>query len=201
MNFVVLHITDGREDYAERSLASAKEHLPEPQALISVDDSTHELGFAGAIARGWARIREETPDAAWVFHLEDDFTFNGTVPLDRMAAVLKRRPYLVQMSLKRQPWNEREKAAGGIVEADPDDFTQHTEVGDVWTEHRRYFTTNPSLYPAALCAQGWPQVDQSEGIFTHRLLEDPKVRFGVWGAKYDPPLVEHIGKARAGHSY
>jgi hypothetical protein len=130
-----------------------------------------------------------------------DFTYNAPVALDRMIAVLKRHPHIVQVALKRQPWNAEECAAGGIVECHPDDFRQRHDAGDIFTEHRRFFTTNPSVYPAALCAQGWPQVPQSEGMFTHRLLEDPDVRFAFWGAKFDPPLVEHVGATRAGHGY
>jgi len=118
-----------------------------------------------------------------------------------MVGLLERHSELAQVSLKRQPWNEREKRAGGIVEADPDDFLQRTDRGDVFTSHRRYWTTNPSVYPVGFCHQGWPQVEQSEGIFTHRLLEDPALRFALWGAKYDPPLVRHIGKERAGRGY
>lgn len=194
----VLTIRDGREREHDLSMESLKEHFPEPGEHVVVDDTDHELGFAGAIKLGWERVRETGAD--YVFHHEADFLFCAPVPVDRMIAVLKRTPKLVQLSLKRQPCNERELAAGGIVEADPDDFHQVFDSGDIWTEHRRYFTTNPSLYPAALCAHGWPHESESEGKFTHRLLEDPEVRFGIWGAKWDPPLVEHIG-VRCGVGY
>jgi hypothetical protein len=201
VNLCVLTIRDGRDDVHERSLASLREHLPEPEHHVVVDDREHELGFAGAIQFGWERVRET--GAEWVFHHEADFIFNAPVPVDRMVAVLKRQPSLVQLVLKRQPWNAAEQAAGGIVEQPSwrDDFHQRVEHGNIWTEHRRFFSTNPCVYPAALCAQGWPQVPQSEGMFTHRLLEDPDVRFAFWGAKFDPPLVEHVGATRAGHGY
>lgn len=199
MSVAILSITD-RPHYYEQAFASLQEQVPEPDWFIRIEDEGHELGFAGAIAEGWRRIREET-DAEWVFHAEDDFTYNVPVPLDRMIAVLARTPHLIQMALKRQAVNAEEIAAGGLIEACPDDFTQVTDTGDVWTEHRRWFTTNPSVYPAALCAQGWPQEKHSEGTFTHRLLVDPEVRFGIWGAKVDPPLVTHIGQERAGHGY
>lgn len=194
-----LMIGDGRDEYHERSLASAKRHIPRPDFTVVVDDSAHELGFAGAIAEGWRRVREIGPD--WVFHLELDFTFDAPVPLDRMIAVLKRNPYLVQMALKRQPVNPDEQAAGGIVELDPDSFEQRTSGGDIWTEHRKFFTTNPSVYPAALCAQPWPQESRSEGLFSLKLFEDPKARSAFWGAKFDAPLTHHIGDERAGKGY
>ncbi len=201
MSVCLLRISDGRDEVHKRSFASLGECLPEQRKedkVVEIRDPDHALGFAGAIAEGWRHVRESGCD--WVFHAEMDFLYNAPIALDRMIAVLERMPKLVQLSLKRQPWNEREVAAGGIVEADPEDFTQVVDRGDVWTEHRRYFTTNPSLYSAALCAQGWPQERESEGKFTHRLLEDQDLRFGIWGAKWDKPLVEHIGE-RVGVGY
>lgn len=199
MNVCLLLIGDGREDYRDRTIASAKEMLPEFKRLVEIDDSDHELGFAGAIQEGWRQVLETGAD--WVFHLEADFTFERPVPIDRMAAVLKRHPKIAQVCLKRQPWNDAEKAAGGIVEANPDAYTQHVEKGDIFTTHRACFSTNPCLYPAALCHQGWPQVEHSEGIFTHRLLEDEECRFAFWGAKFDEPMVTHIGEERVGNGY
>jgi hypothetical protein len=194
----LLTIGDGRDEVHDRSWASLQEQLPLPVAShFVVDDRDHELGFAGAIRHGWENV---PADADYVAHCELDFIYHAPIPLDRMCAVLKRRPYLAQIALKRQPINEAELAAGGIVETDPDSFEQIVDGGDIWTEHRRCFSTNPCVYPAALCRQGWPQESESEGKFTHRLLGDPKVRFAFWGAKLDAPLVEHIG-VRCGVGY
>lgn len=196
MTVCLLLIHDGRHDYLERTLASAQERLPAFDQRVIVDDSRHELGFAGAIRHGWDQIETD-----WVFHLEGDFTFNGNVPVAAMIELLERRSHLAQVALKRQPWNDEEKAAGGIVELHPDDFTERTDGHAVWTEHRRFFTTNPSVYSARLCRRGWPQQPHSEGVFTHQLLRDPRLRFAFWGAKHAPPLVEHIGAVRAGVGY
>ena len=198
--FAVLLIHDGRHDYRDRTYESAQLNLPEPDYFIEIDDSAHELGFAGSIEKGWRRIAEET-EAEYVLHLEGDFLFEAPVPVERMISLLERNPQLAQVVLKRQAWNDAEKAAGGIVELNPDDFRQRTDRGDVYTEHRKYWSTNPSVYSTGFCHQGWPQVPQSEGMFTHRLLEDPDVRFAVWGAKYDPPRVTHIGEERTGNGY
>jgi hypothetical protein len=193
----LLLITDGRADYFDRCTNSARECLPVFDQRIVVDDSAHELGFAGAIQHGWDRVETD-----YVFHLEDDFTFNARIPVHEMIGLLRRHDHLVQIALKRQAWNEKEKAAGGIVELHPNDFLQQHDGRAVWTEHRRFFTTNPSVYSADLCKLGWPQVPHSEGIFTHQLLDaDPKAKFAFWGGKYDPPLVHHIGEHRAGNGY
>lgn len=201
MSVCWLLIGDGRDSYHERSLASAREMLPAPDQVVTVDDSDHTLGFAGAIAAGWGQIVAATHRPDWVVHLELDFVFRRPVPIGRIVSVLERRPNLAQVCLKRQPVNETEIAAGGIIESRPDDYRQVVDRGDIFCEHRVCFSTNPCVYPSALCHQGWPQEPHSEGVFTHRLLSDPDCRFALWGAKGDPPMVEHIGTVRAGNGY
>lgn len=199
MSIALLLISDGRDDYRDRTIESAKEHLPKLDHLVEVDDREHRLGFAGAIQEGWERVTETGAD--WVFHLEADFTFEAPVPVLDMIGLLERQPHLAQVSLKRQPWNEQEKAAGGIVECTPGQFDERTDDAAVWTEHRLYWTTNPSVYSTRWCRMRWPQQPFSEGLFTHQLLADPLLRFAIWGGKFDPPAVEHIGNGRAGHGY
>lgn len=196
MSIALLTITD-RPEYLARTLVSAAAFLPSFDQYVLIEDNDHELGFAGAVAAGWAEVACD-----YVFHLEDDFVFHETVPVTAMVALLERQPHLVQVALKRQAVNAEERTAGGIVECHTDHFEEHADEIATWTEHRRFFTTNPSVYSSRLCAYGWPQVERSEGIFTHRLLgEDPGARFAFWGGKFDPPRCEHIGAVRAGVGY
>ena len=196
----LLTIRDGRNEVHERARNSVMRSLPEFEYGVLVDDHEHKLGFAGAIKEGWRQILET--DARWVFHCELDFTFKRRVPIDRMRDLLVQQPHLAQVSLKRQAWNEQEIAAGGIVELNPDDFHEKRNDDLVWTEHCRYFTTNPSLYSVRMCELGWPQEARSEGLFTRRVLDSiPKAMFAIWGAKFASPMVHHIGVERAGHGY
>lgn len=178
---------------------------PDLMVLAPLDGT--KRGFSGAIAAGWELLATHAPDAEMVFHLEDDFVFNRVVPLDRMADLLLRRPHLAQMALVRQPWSDDEIAAGGYIAANPDDFEQclTATTGHPpptwWIEHRRFFTTNPTLYRRTLTEHGWPQVEHSEGVFTHQLLADPDLRFGLWGRIEDSPWVHHIGDHRTGTGY
>jgi hypothetical protein len=162
---------------------------------------TDRRGFAGAVQSAWDHIADG-PETH-VFHLEDDFTFNRHVDLDVMARILDRHPHLVQLALRRQPVNDLERSAGGIVEMWPDQYFEVAENGQHhWLEHRLFFTTNPSLYPRSLTsAPGWPQVDRSERAFTDRLLANTGLRFGFWGKRSDRPWVHHIGDHRVGVGY
>lgn len=222
VTIALLVLTDGRIDYLEETLTSAEAMLP--AELISErwmhDDSGDSecrtwleraypefrqcgagprRGFGGAIERAWTAL--EHSKAELVLHLEGDFTFNRPVPLDAMATVLGAHPYLVQLALRRQPWNDTEAAAGGIVESHPEAYVEMTDKLSIWLEHRLFFTTNPSLYRRSLCAGGWPDVARSEGMFTQRLLADPDVRFGFWGARDSGEWITHIGHHRAGSGY
>ena len=222
---VLLVLTDGRRTCIERTLASAadKLHGPITRRVIHDDSAdpayrrwlleefpTFEVvstgtrsGFGGAIRSAWSYLAEtaEYDDARYVFHLEDDFTFNQPVYLHRLAAVLELNPHLVQLALRRQPWNAAERAAGGVVEQHPEAYEEHHLGLLKWLEHRLHFTTNPSLYRRSLTWHGWPEGAHSEGRFGLKLLEDPDLRFGYWGGRDSGEWVHHIGDVRAGSGY
>lgn len=222
MSVALLVITDGRRDCVAQTIPSARANLVGPVTRkVIYDDSGDEghhdwladtfpdfelfahpmgrQGFGGAIRTAWSYLAAGDEDH--VFHLEDDFVFNRTVRLDDMALVLDNYPYLIQLALRRQPWNEEERAAGGIVESHPDDFAEMTWNGHTWLEHRRFFTTNPCLYRRSLCTEQWPDGEHSEGRFGQRLIERPSARFGYWGARASGEWVAHVGHERVGVGY
>jgi GT2 family glycosyltransferase len=230
----LLVMTDGRRDYLPRAVESFDEYVTGPVTRRVLHDDSGDpnqwrwlreqfpqfelvttkgrAGFGGAIQSAWAHltVRDTNP---YIFHLEDDFVFQRPVHLHALLAVLQDRPYLIQLALRRQPWNAVEADAGGVVESHPDAYTEHTDpAGHRWLEHRLFFTTNPSLYRRDLCRQGWPDGDQSEGHFGQQILQahlsvdgialDPdRLAFGFWGPRDSGEWVQHIGKVRAGHGY
>ncbi len=156
-------------------------------------------GFAGAVQTGWGHVGDND---RFVFHLEDDFTFNEPPDLSAMAAILDGNPCLAQVALQRQPVNDVERAAGGIIASWPDEYSEVVDdVGRVWCEHSLFFTTNPSLYRAGLtCRFRWPDGAHSEGRFS-QVLRDAGFRFAFLGGKGDAPKVHHIGDHRTGTGY
>lgn len=214
-------ITDGRRDCIEQTIPSAEANLRGPitKRLIVNDSGDHRdwvwlrdtfpeftvihhksrLGFAGSINTAWNYLRGE-PES-FVFHLEDDFTFNREIPLLDLARVLDREPGLIQLALRRQPWSSDEVRAGGVVEQHPDAYIDRLSDDGEWLEQRLFFTTNPSLYRMSLCSRVWPSGPHSEGHFSHRLLTDPAIRFGYWGARSSGEWITHIGQNRNGSGY
>lgn len=158
-------------------------------------------GFAGAIRSAWSTLLELS-SAPFVFHLEDDFTFRRVVPLTELAALLVHAPELAQVALRRQAWNPIELAAGGVVEVAPEDFEELADpiTGAAYLRHRRFFTTNPSLYRRELMERGWPAGAESEGRFSAELFRDG-LACAYFGARDSGEWVTHIGHARAGTGY
>lgn len=215
-------MTDGRVDCLTETIESARDHLVgEVTAKVIHDDTGDEShrdylrgafpdfevigqptrqGFGGAIRSAWANLQSRHERS--VFHLEDDFTFNEPVDLGLMQRVLDRNPQLVQLALRRQPWNDDERAAGGIVEQHPDDYVDCSDGVSHWLEHRRFFTTNPSIYRRSLCTEGWPEGDNSEGRFGIDLIRrHPDWRFAFWGTRNSGEWCEHVGLERVGTGY
>src|ERR1039457_4540669 len=124
----LLVITDGRPYLAE-VLYSAKNNLIGPiDCQIMVDDSgtaaqtwrlqwehissTSRQGISASVNNGWYEAKMR--DVDFVFLLEDDFIFNEPVDLKPMMEVLTGFPKLAQLVLRRQPWNDEEKANGTV---------------------------------------------------------------------------------------
>lgn len=194
MSVCLLLIDDGRANYLERSLETLG---GKADAEVVVEDPEHKLGFAGAIQHGWEQVLDT--GCEWCFWVESDFTFNREPPVNQMVEALEAHPHLVQMALLRQPWNEQEKAAGGVVQLHPDDYEQRSWGEYRWLEHRRYVTTNPAVWPTRFFRAGWPQRSESEGHFGLTLFSsDPSLRSAYWGAGEE--WVTHHGR-RSGCGY
>ena len=220
MKVTLLVMTDGRRECIDRAIPAVSEQIDASFAhrVIhddSADDSYREWlterfpgftiiggrerrGFAAAIQAAWAHVIEVGDD--YVFHLEDDFLLRRAVSLRRMKQVLGCHPYLTQMALLRGPVNTAERRAGGVIAQHPHDYETVRWGEFSWREHRRFWTTNPSLYPTAICHRGWPGGPHSEGLFSLKLFNsDPVLRAAFWGECGE--YVEHIGDTRAGTGY
>lgn len=208
-------IHDGRIDYLHETVLSAVDNLSEVQHRFIVDDTgTDESGayladhypgwqiihhpvrrgLAGSVWSAWQAATDLVVD--FLFHLEDDFTFNADLDLNGMCDVLDRWPSLTQLVLKRQPWSPEEIQAGGQIETAPELYHEwHDLSGHYWVEHRRLFSFNPCLIPARTFAREWGPVLEAD--VTAVLNEDSCNRYAYWGRKDDPPLCHHIGQVRS----
>lgn len=217
----LLLITDGRLDYLEQTMRSLHnldgkitefwmyddsgdaEHRAELRDLfpkfIHINRGPRQ-GFAGAIHSAWNTLANESV-AQFVFHVEADFTFDRRVDLSEMAAVMAAHPYLAQICLRRQPWNEAEKVAGGIIEQWPNEYRDREWEGSHWLEHRLFVSTNPALWKMSRIKQGWPVCEQSERVYSEQVFMDKQARSAFWGTRDSGVWVTHVGQHRAGVGY
>lgn len=223
MNIAVMTPTCGRWNYLQETIRTFERNWPPaiPVQRLIIDDSgrtaykpnlpnefiewdvvenVENEGFAAAIQIGWDTLQKEYEPFDYVFHLEDDFAFSEVIPVNEMIEILEANVHLAQVVLKRQAWSPEEIAVGGIIEKAPGEYMQKGLNGLRWVEHTNFFSTTPSLYPAKIMDLGWPQVEQSEGMFTFE-LRDLGYRFAFYGNKEDPPRVKHIGNERTGKGY
>lgn len=225
MSVTLLIMSDGRKMFIEPTLAAidAGNKLigPITRKLIHDDSGDAEYaqwlntkygdeyevystgrrsGFGGAIISAWNQLQNDNND--WVFHLEDDFVIEEVVPLGEMMTVMDQNPHLVQMALLRQAWNPDEIAVGGVIEMDPEAYTESDNGLHKWREHSKFFTTNPSLYRKELVVQHpWPVGNNSEGLYGIELFSDGIHKSGYWGGTGTGPKVRHIGEYRNGAGY
>lgn len=182
-------IEDGdMTDHATRAIQLLGDWLSFP---VTMRTHPGRLGGAASIRSAWECIAPALPD--YVFHLEEDFTFRGRIPLPEMIAVLKEDPNLANMVLRRGPHGA--EGPGGYIGDDPQAHVQHLRDGIRYLVHDKGFWLNPCVYPASIAARGWPEHGH-EHDFSAKLKADG-YRFAVYGTHDDPPRVTHIGDRRA----
>jgi glycosyltransferase involved in cell wall biosynthesis len=211
VNVALVVITDGRIEYLRQCAASLAEHAPYDYcARIVVDDSgdgDHAIeaarlidasvlvhhpqrrGLAAAVNSAFQQVLASGADYA--FHVEEDFIFPGTVPLDDMARLLHDHPVLAQVVLLRQPWSPSEQVHGGYVYEHEADYVQRTE----YLETKRIFSLNPCLYPARTARYPWPS-HGTEGDFT-KTMQAEGYKSAIYGQRDDDPRCLHLGVRRS----
>jgi hypothetical protein len=232
VSIAFLVITDGRDEYLRQCIASL-DYLHGPVVERWMFDDTGDSayrselrerypqwrhihagprsGCAGAFRSAREQVRNST-GAKFLFMIEQDFTFFRYVNMRAMMQVLDDNQHIAEIALRRQPWNEQERAAGGVVEQHPDWYVDKEDKdGRKWLEQGVFYTTNPHLERTSLLNIPWPdhQVGRySEDTFTHILkshgtpeVVGDDVRFAYWGARDSGVWTTHIGYERAGKDY
>ncbi|HWM94480.1 MAG TPA: hypothetical protein VN493_27240 [Thermoanaerobaculia bacterium] len=207
-------ISDGRIEYLRQCLDSMRHRLlgpvhqgwivlDEPEAREAAGAEAEAIGFklianparsglSGIVQTAWRAALEEPIE--YLFHLEEDFTFNQPIELQALREVLDADERIAQVVLKRQPWSDAEVAAGGIVELHPRLYLDATVGGQEVALHKRGFSKNPCLMPRRIFARPFP--DGGEGAFGDELIA-AGYHFAFWGSQKAAPVITHIGERRS----
>ena len=194
--FTLVVTSHGRWDYLDRAMDSVS-HLSFDRTILSFDGvepwdvrpdapatilntGPKRQGLTANLAQAWGAL---TTEDEWVFHLEEDFIVRDA-PLAEMAATLDAFPFVANMVLVRQPWNQVERRFGSVLPTIPG----LVDRGG-WQEHRKGFWLNPFVAHASLLRSLCPGVEQK---LTDQCLARG-LSFGYWGGRDDEPRCEHIG--------
>lgn len=182
-------LTDGRDDLLADTIRSARQHLTGIDHLYVVHDGIGpRKGLAGAVQTLWSHA--VGVDADYLFHLEDDWLFNGPVDVDVMRRLVDEHS-LAQLVLQRQALTPEEHRAGGV--AAHAHWVQH----DGWVEQHDIFSLNPCLIPRWVLNVGWPSGPLGVGNESGMTARLSDARWGFLGEKVQPPHVTHIGERRS----
>ena len=141
-------------------------------------------GLTANLAQAWGALGDGDE---WVFHVEEDFVIAPNAPLTDMIATLNTYRYLANMVLVRQPWNQQERKANGLLKANRPFLTPRD--GGRWQEHDRGFWLNPMIAHSSLLRTLKPGVEQE----LTKQCTARRLRFGWWGAVDDDPRCIHVG--------
>jgi GT2 family glycosyltransferase len=207
-------ITDGRGQYLEQTMAAAEEMIPDPWFVI-VDDSA-DSAYARWIDETWSRVPRRihlNPRrglggahriAAWAaveysdpfcLLLEDDCVLTEPVEAEAMVRTMREHPHLAQLALKRQPGSPEEAAAGGYVQVSPGRWADR----EGWIEQiaEPLYSFTPHVARCEALQDALDHATQFLEADVSAALTERGWTFGVWGARDDPPRVEHIGVERS----
>jgi hypothetical protein len=151
--------------------------------------------MTGAVKAAWQWGYES--GFPYLLHIEEDFRFAPALPLLDMAHILDTNPQLAQVVLKRQPWSDVEKRAGGQIETNPAAYTQCGDGSTHWVEHSTLFSLNPTLIPRRTLELQWEPGGLGAEAAITQACTDAAMRFAYYGKIEDPPLCEHVGYQRS----
>jgi hypothetical protein len=149
------------------------------------------LGIEGSVQEAWRNVPDKCD---FIWHQENDFTYNEEIDLSVFIKVLSNR-HIFQVALLRQAWYENEIEKGGIFKANHSIFRNANYKGVDLVLHRGFFTHNPSLYRKSIINSEFPNYNEYSFV-KHLLSNDSNGWCSYYGKTSDGPRVTHIGEIK-----
>ena len=181
------------DDYPLRRNVDILKKLKKKYSINKLILNEKNLGYSLSWKHAWENVPTDTD---YIWHQEDDFTFNQKIPVNNLIHVLDNNEIpLFQVFLKRD------------IVFENNDFIRDLEqnkVGIPVTIHnqevilqRWYFNSNPGIYPYWISKKKYGTNPQ-EFIISELSQEYPQGYSAMWGGRHDANLIEHIGEYTQG---
>lgn len=219
MSFCVIIFNDGRNEYLEKTLKSFHEcvSFPDKVHTILYDDmpegrdeaflkslkkkykinqlilSPENLGINRSVQNAWSEVPR---NIKYIYHQENDFTYNEVIDVSEMQKVLDSNRLIGQVALLRQPWYDDEIASGSLYIKDSVHYKQANVGGIDIVIQDVYFTHNPCLYRREHAIK---LPNHHEWVLADTLKKKHRIKyFAYLGKLSDAPKVHHIGEIKKG---
>ncbi len=214
MKICILIINDGRNDYLDQTLKSLKDKVVFPidaeiykvlyddmpegrdayflsriELEYNIDKmilSDKRVGINQAVQNAWMHI----PKCDYIWHQENDFTYNAQIDVSKMIAPLEMNRMIGQVALLRQPWYDDEVESDGMYKVGYRTYRQGNIAGIDLVFQDLFFTHNPCIYRYSSIEQ---IPNYSEIEFAAHLKKRGCRTFAYLGTLTDEPLCHHIG--------
>lgn len=176
-------------DYPKRRDPEKIKALSEKYGFDQVILNRKNEGYSVSWRNAWRLVPNDTD---FIFHLEEDFTFNKPIIVKKMVRLLTNPIVdLFQVFLKRQPVFEE------------NDYVKDVESGKIgWDVNllgqdavlcNAFFNSNPGVYPYWITKIKLP-FNPQEGVIIAELKKlFPSGHSAIFGKRNDPPLLTHTG--------
>lgn len=181
------------DDYPLRRDTSILEKLTSKFKIDKLILNSNNLGYSASWKIAWENVPDNTD---YIWHQEDDFTFNEIVDANKLINILENKETeLFQVVLKRN------------VVFETNDFIDNVEknkvgkevdiIGNKMVINREYFNSNPCIYPYWITKEKYSYKPQ-ETLIRDLCNTYPNGYSALYGSRNSKNIINHIGEYTQG---
>lgn len=182
------------DDYPLRRNKEILDKIVEKYNINKLILNDENLGYSLTWGKMWNEIPE---DIDYIWHQEDDFTFNENINVNNLISILENNKIqLFQIFLKRN------------IVFEANDYIRNIENNicgeEVSINNQKlilcnnYFNSNPGIYPYWVAKEEYDENPQESPIINY-LTQKYKLGYSaMWGGRNDKNIINHIGEYTQG---
>jgi hypothetical protein len=182
------------DDYPLRRNENILNKLVKKYNIDKLILNDENMGYSVTWKKMWQNIPK---DIDYIWHQEDDFTFNKKVDINALISILENRKIqLFQIFLKRNIVFEKNDYIRNIENNKCGDRVVINKQELILCNH--YFNANPSLYPYWITQENYSENPQETPIINYLKKKYTHGYSAMLGGRNDINIINHIGQYTQG---
>jgi|TARA_R110002153_G_scaffold248467_3_gene404666 hypothetical protein len=182
------------DDYPLRRNEDILNKLVEKYNIDKLILNDENMGYSATWKKMWQNIPK---DMDYIWHQEDDFTFNKKVHINSLISILENKKIqLFQIFLKRNIVFEKNDYIRNIENNTCGEKVVIDEQELVLCNH--YFNPNPCLYPYWITQENYAENPQETPIINYLKKKYTYGYSAMFGGRNDDNIINHIGEYTQG---